>query len=111
MLLLLLAPMALVSAAPGSSKCTWGPSYWCANIPQVIISFLYFNHKKMGPRQHTPGHRKNFLISCINSIFLKASECSAVKHCIKAVWEKETVPQDDDEVEITSNKAPLVISK
>jgi len=61
MLLLLLAPLALVSAAPGSSKCTWGPSYWCANLPQ-------------------------------------ASECSAVKHCIKAVWEKETVPQDDDEV-------------
>jgi len=61
MLLLLLAPLTLVSAAPGSSKCTWGPSYWCANIPQ-------------------------------------ASECSAVKHCIKAVWEKETVPQDDDEV-------------
>merc|ERR1712223_1216565 len=61
MLLLLLAPLALVSAAPGSNKCTWGPSYWCANIPQ-------------------------------------ASECSAVKHCIKAVWEKETVPQDDDEV-------------
>jgi len=59
--LLLLAPLALVSAAPGSNKCTWGPSYWCANIPQ-------------------------------------ASECSAVKHCIKAVWEKETVPQDDDEV-------------
>jgi hypothetical protein len=25
-----------------------------------------------------------------------------VKHCIKAVWEKETVPQDDDEVEITT---------
>merc|ERR1711970_25960 len=61
MLFLLLAPLALVSAAPGSNKCTWGPSYWCANIPQ-------------------------------------ASECSAVKHCIKAVWEKETVPQDDDEV-------------
>merc|ERR1711971_327069 len=61
MLLLLLAPLALVSAAPGSSKCTWGPSYWCANLPQ-------------------------------------ASECSAVKHCIKALWEKETVPQDDDEV-------------
>ena len=35
MLLLLLAPLALVSAAPGSNKCTWGPSYWCANIPQV----------------------------------------------------------------------------
>jgi len=61
MLLLLLAPLALVSAAPGSSKCTWGPAYWCANLPQ-------------------------------------ASECSAVKHCIKAVWEKETVPEDDDEV-------------
>ena len=36
MLLLLLAPLALVSAAPGSSKCTWGPSYWCANLPQVL---------------------------------------------------------------------------
>ena len=23
-----------------------------------------------------------------------------MKHCIKAVWEKETVPQDDDEVKI-----------
>ena len=29
-----------------------------------------------------------------------------MKHCIKAVWEKETVPQDDDEVELISNKAP-----
>lgn len=47
---------------PGrSNKCTWGPSYWCANIPQ-------------------------------------ASECGAVKHCIGAVWTKEHVPQDDDEV-------------
>jgi len=45
----------------GDSKCTWGPSYWCANIPQ-------------------------------------ASECSAVKHCVSAVWSKEQVPQDDDEV-------------
>jgi len=45
----------------GSGQCSWGPSYWCANIPQ-------------------------------------ASECGAVKHCIKAVWEKETVPKDDDEV-------------
>ena len=45
----------------GGAKCSWGPSYWCANIPQ-------------------------------------ASQCGAVKHCIKAVWEKETVPQDDDEV-------------
>merc|ERR1719436_2178363 len=45
----------------GGAKCSWGPSYWCANIPQ-------------------------------------ASQCGAVKHCIKAVWEKETVPHDDDEV-------------
>jgi len=28
----------------------------------------------------------------------QASECSAVRHCVKAVWEKEEVPQDDDEV-------------
>ena len=34
-----------------------------------------------------------------------------MKHCIKAVWEKETVPEDDDEVEIAINKAPLIISK
>ena len=40
------------------------------------------------------------------------SECSAVKHCIKAVWEKETVPEDDDEVEIATNiKALLIILK
>jgi len=45
----------------GGAKCTWGPSYWCANIPQ-------------------------------------ASQCSAIKHCVSAVWEKEKVPQDDDEV-------------
>merc|ERR1712123_29473 len=45
----------------GGTKCTWGPSYWCANIPQ-------------------------------------ASQCSAIKHCVSAVWEKEKVPQDDDEV-------------
>ena len=51
----------------GGAKCSWGPSYWCANIPQ-------------------------------------ASQCGAVKHCIKAVWEKETVPQDDDEVHQCSTK-------
>jgi len=45
----------------GANRCTWGPGYWCANIPQ-------------------------------------ASECGAVGHCIKAVWEKEHVAQDDDEV-------------
>lgn len=45
----------------GANKCNWGPSYWCANIPQ-------------------------------------ASECKAVHHCIGAVWSKETLPQDDDEV-------------
>jgi len=58
-----MAMLSTVLAGPmvGSTKCTWGPSYWCANIPQ-------------------------------------ASECSAVKHCVKAVWEKENVPQDDDEV-------------
>jgi len=65
MCLILLACLAsLASASPlalGGRQCTWGPSYWCANIPQ-------------------------------------ASECGAVKHCVKAVWEKETVPQDDDEV-------------
>ena len=77
MLLLLLAPLALVSAAPGSSKCTWGPSYWCANLPQVLQE----------------GSPFTFLFP-----LFQASECSAVKHCIKAVWEKETVPQDDDEV-------------
>ena len=43
MLLLLLAPLALVSAAPGSNKCTWGPSYWCANIPQVEITITTTN--------------------------------------------------------------------
>ena len=42
------------------------------------------------------GIKKYVLFSCS-----KASECSAVKHCIKAVWEKETVPQDDDEVKPT----------
>jgi len=61
--IVLLALLGSATAGPllGGSKCTWGPSYWCANIPQ-------------------------------------ASECSAVKHCVKAVWEKENVPKDDDEV-------------
>lgn len=45
----------------GANKCTYGPSYWCATLPQ-------------------------------------ASECSAVKHCIKAVWEKQAVDEDDDDV-------------
>eukprot|EP00092_Neocalanus_flemingeri_P033617 GFUD01036545.1.p1 GENE.GFUD01036545.1~~GFUD01036545.1.p1 ORF type:complete len:893 (-),score=233.50 GFUD01036545.1:245-2923(-) len=63
---LLAVAMALLGSATagpllGGSKCTWGPSYWCANIPQ-------------------------------------ASECSAVKHCVAAVWQNEKVPQDDDEV-------------
>ena len=90
MLLLLLAPLALVSAAPGSSKCTWGPAYWCANLPQV--SYKSFSFRFLFP------------------YFPQASECSAVKHCIKAVWEKETVPQDDDEVEITIKiEAPALV--
>jgi len=45
----------------GANRCSWGPSYWCANIPQ-------------------------------------ASDCGAVGHCISAVWVKEHVAQDDDEV-------------
>merc|ERR1740128_565391 len=59
----LLSVSAQVQSSPmlGAAQCSWGPSYWCANIPQ-------------------------------------ASKCGAMKHCIKAVWEKETVPQDDDEV-------------
>jgi len=59
----LLSVSTLVKSSPmlGAAQCSWGPSYWCANIPQ-------------------------------------ASKCGAMKHCIKAVWEKETVPQDDDEV-------------
>ena len=38
-------------------------------------------------------HRNNHL-----QFFLQASECGAVKHCINAVWLKEKVPKDDDEV-------------
>ena len=78
MLLLVLLPLSLGSPAPGSARCTWGPSYWCANIPQV------------GAHHHTspPPHQ--------------ASECSAMNHCIKAVWEKQAVPQDDDEVPFLS---------
>ena len=28
---------ALVQSSPmlGAAQCSWGPSYWCANIPQV----------------------------------------------------------------------------
>jgi len=65
MLVVLVSMLMTVSSSPapalGSQQCSWGPSYWCANIPQ-------------------------------------ASQCGAVKHCIKTVWEKETVPLDDDEV-------------
>ena len=37
---LLAVAMALLGSATagpvlGGAKCTWGPSYWCANIPQV----------------------------------------------------------------------------
>jgi len=62
---LLLATLSVAGISPGhslgASQCSWGPSYWCANIPQ-------------------------------------ASQCGAVSHCIKAVWEKEEVAVDDDEV-------------
>jgi len=50
-----------LSQGLGANRCSWGPNYWCANIPQ-------------------------------------ASECGAVSHCISAVWVKEQVPKDDDEV-------------
>jgi len=62
-LVLFAAIFGLASSSPalGSRQCSWGPKYWCANIPQ-------------------------------------ASECGAVKHCIKAVWTKQNVPVDDDEV-------------
>ena len=49
-----------------------------------------------------------FTVICYPQIFIfwawieinviQASQCGAVKHCIKTVWEKETVPLDDDEV-------------
>jgi len=55
--------LASSSPALGSRQCSWGPKYWCANIPQ-------------------------------------ASECGAVKHCIKAVWTKQNVPVDEDEVKM-----------
>ena len=32
---------AVVQGSPrlvGAEKCSWGPSYWCANIPQVEIT-------------------------------------------------------------------------
>ena len=32
---------AVVQGSPrlvGAEKCSWGPSYWCANIPQVETS-------------------------------------------------------------------------
>lgn len=65
MLLLLLPVLGLLQPAVaglvGAPKCTWGPSYWCANIPQ-------------------------------------ASSCRAVSHCINAVWKKENVPADTDEI-------------
>ena len=32
------------------------------------------------------------------NITVQASQCGATRHCIKAVWEKETVGADDDEV-------------
>merc|ERR1719481_574628 len=64
-MLLLLATLSVAGISPGhslgASQCSWGPSYWCANIPQ-------------------------------------ASQCGAVSHCIKAVWEKEEVAVDEDEV-------------
>ena len=48
-------------------------------------------------RQHpSGGHTTTPLLH------LQASECSAMKHCIKAVWEKQAVPQDDDEVPFLS---------
>ena len=28
----------------GGTKCTWGPSYWCANIPQVLSSTFINNN-------------------------------------------------------------------
>jgi len=59
--ILALSSSSAAGLALGGTKCTWGPSYWCANIPQ-------------------------------------AAQCSAVKHCVSAVWEKEKVPEDDDEV-------------
>ena len=34
---LVVAGAGLSSASPvlGSAQCSWGPAYWCANIPQV----------------------------------------------------------------------------
>ena len=26
----------------GGPKCTWGPTYWCANIPQVVAMLTYW---------------------------------------------------------------------
>ena len=39
-LMLLLTTLSLASCSPmlGSGQCSWGPSYWCANIPQVTSS-------------------------------------------------------------------------
>ena len=36
MSLLLLLGAASPSLALGASQCSWGPSYWCANIQQVM---------------------------------------------------------------------------
>lgn len=41
MLLLLAVSLAVVGVSPGLSlgagQCSWGPAYWCANIPQVTL--------------------------------------------------------------------------
>ena len=33
--ILALSSSTAAGLALGGTKCTWGPSYWCANIPQV----------------------------------------------------------------------------
>ena len=47
----------------GASQCSWGPSYWCANIQQV-----------------SQGADVRFLLFVV--IDIQASQCGAVRHCI-----------------------------
>lgn len=79
---------------------------------QVICQFIfsYFNLSLFtttrGIRKNNPQSCRRFCVirnSFINILTLQiihrnAKTCGAVKHCIKAVWEKQNVPEDTDSI-------------
>lgn len=58
----------------------------------AAVCLVYVNGTLLGARQCTYG--PSYWCTSLKN----AKECNAVKHCIQTVWEKKTLPEDNDDI-------------